>query len=134
MVGEERPWGRWRILEEGPGYKVKRLEVEPGKRLSLQYHRHRSEYWVVVQGQATVGVGGRTLVLSHGESAHVPRTAMHRIENRGPARLIVIEVQTGAYLEEDDIVRLDDDYGRTVSARAAVHAVASQVPGSDFPP
>ena len=133
MVSERRPWGRWVVLEAGPGYKVKRLEVEPGQRLSLQYHQHRSEHWVVVQGQATVGVDGRTLLLTPGEPTHVPQTAVHRLENRGPARLIVIEVQTGAYLEEDDIVRVEDDYGRPLIARTPGDARASEVHGPDFP-
>lgn len=114
MVGEERPWGRWLILEEGPGYKVKRIEVEAGQRLSLQYHHRRSEHWVVVQGQATVRVGDQTLFLCPGESTFVPQTAIHRIENRGAGRLTVIEIQTGEYLGEDDIVRLQDDYGRVL--------------------
>lgn len=112
MGSEERPWGRWLILEEGPRYKVKRIEVEVGQRLSLQYHHHRSEHWVVVEGEATVRVGEQTLLLRPGESIFVTQTAIHRIENWGSERLVVIEIQTGAYLGEDDIVRLQDDYGR----------------------
>ncbi len=114
MVGEERPWGRWLILEEAPRYKVKRIEVEVGQGLSLQYHHHRSDHWVVVQGQATVRVGDQTLFLCPGESTFVPQTAIHRIENWGSERLVVIEIQTGPYLGEDDIVRLQDDYGRVL--------------------
>ena len=122
MVGEERPWGRWQILEEGPGYKVKRIEVEVGQRLSLQYHHHRSEHWVVVEGKPTVRVGEQTLLLRPGESIFVPQTAIHRIENWGSERLVVIEIQTGAYLGEDDIVRLQDDYGRLMTDGVTVES------------
>lgn len=108
-----RPWGRWTVLGEGEGYKVKRIEVNPGYRLSLQRHASRSEHWVVVAGTAKVIIGNRTLVISAQESTFVPAGTVHRIENPGPHLLTIIEIQNGAYLGEDDIVRLQDDYGRS---------------------
>jgi mannose-6-phosphate isomerase len=109
---ERRPWGSFHTLEEGPGYKVKRLVVLPGQRLSLQKHRHRAEHWVVVSGTATVTSGTRMLRLGPRACTVIPRQAWHRIENRGRTPLLVIEVQHGEYLGEDDIIRKQDDYGR----------------------
>jgi len=110
---ERRPWGSFHTLEEGPRYKVKRLVVLPGQRLSLQKHRRRAEHWVVVSGTATVVSGTRVLTLPRRACTVIPRQAWHRIENRGRTPLVVIEVQHGTYLGEDDIVRKQDDYGRT---------------------
>ena len=107
-----RPWGSFHTLEEGPGYKVKRLVVLPGQRLSLQKHRHRAEHWVVVAGTATVTNGTRVLRVGRRACTVIPRQAWHRIENRGRTPVVVIEVQHGAYLGEDDIIRKQDDYGR----------------------
>ena len=107
-----RPWGSWEVLDEGLGHKVKRITVLPHSRLSLQTHAHRSEHWVVVSGVATCTVGDREVVLHPGERVHVPLGEQHRIGNERAAALIVIEVQLGSYLGEDDIVRLEDDYGR----------------------
>ena len=107
-----RPWGSFHTQEEGPGYKIKRLVVLPGQRLSLQRHRRRAEHWVVVAGTATVVNGTRTLRLRQRACTVIPRQAWHRIENRGRSPLVVIEVQHGTYLGEDDIVRNQDDYGR----------------------
>jgi mannose-6-phosphate isomerase len=112
---EDRPWGSFHTLEEGPGYKVKRLVVLPGQRLSLQKHRHRSEHWVVVAGTATVTNGTRVLRLARRACTVIPQQAWHRIENRGRTPVVVIEVQHGAYLGEDDIIRKQDDYGRVPS-------------------
>jgi mannose-6-phosphate isomerase len=109
---EGRPWGSFHTLEEGPGYKVKRLVILPGQRLSLQKHRHRSEHWVVVAGTATVTNGTRVLRLARRACTVIPRQTWHRIENRGRTPVVVIEVQHGAYLGEDDIIRKQDDYGR----------------------
>ena len=109
---ERRPWGSFHTLEEGPGYKVKRLVVLPGQRLSLQKHRYRAEHWVVVAGTATVTNGTRLLRLGRRACTVIPRQAWHRIENRGRTPVVVIEVQHGAYLGEDDIIRKQDDYGR----------------------
>ena len=107
-----RPWGRWTVLGEGEGYKVKRIEVNPGHRLSLQRHASRSEHWVVVVGTAKVTIGDRTSFVQAQESTFVPVGTDHRIENPGSHLLVIIEIQNGAYLGEDDIVRFQDDYGR----------------------
>lgn len=109
---EERPWGRFTVLEEGDRYKVKRLEVMPGHRLSLQMHHHRSEHWVVVQGTAKVTTGDRTYLVHARESTYIPVATRHRVENPGRIPLVIIEVQNGDYLSEDDIVRFEDDYHR----------------------
>ncbi|HET7875539.1 MAG TPA: phosphomannose isomerase type II C-terminal cupin domain [Methylomirabilota bacterium] len=115
---ETRPWGGFETLEEGRGWKVKRLLVKPGHRLSLQRHRHRAEHWVVVSGAPRVLVNGRARRLRERQWVVVPRGAWHRIENRGRRPVVIIEVQHGAYLGEDDIIRRQDDYGRAgASAR-----------------
>jgi mannose-1-phosphate guanylyltransferase/mannose-6-phosphate isomerase len=107
-----RPWGSYTVLEEDQGYKIKRLEVKPGARLSLQHHNHRSEHWVVVSGVARVTCGERVYDVKANESTYIPMRTRHRIENPGNQPLQIIEVQNGSYLGEDDIVRFDDDYGR----------------------
>jgi len=109
---DERPWGNFTVLDEADGYKVKRIEVLPGKRLSYQKHRQRSEHWMVVQGTARVTLDGREIIVRAGETVDVPVGAAHRIENPGGEKLIFIEIQRGSYLGEDDIVRLQDDFGR----------------------
>lgn len=109
---ELRPWGSFTILEEGIGYKIKRIEVKPGHRLSLQMHHHRSEHWIVVSGTARVTCGGEELTLNSNQSTYVPQCTAHRLENPGVIPLILIEVQNGEYLGEDDIVRFQDDYSR----------------------
>lgn len=110
---ELRPWGSFTILEEGRGYKIKRIEVKPGHRLSLQMHYHRSEHWIVVSGTAKVVCGEQELTLSSNQSTYVPQCHTHRLENPGVIPLVLIEVQNGEYLGEDDIVRFQDDYART---------------------
>lgn len=110
---ELRPWGAFTVLEEGRGYKIKRIEVKPGHRLSLQMHHHRSEHWIVVSGTAKVVCGDNEHVLSSNQSTYVPQCTPHRLENPGVIPLILIEVQNGEYLGEDDIVRFQDDYART---------------------
>ena len=107
-----RPWGSYTLLEQGPGYKLKRIVVNPGASLSLQMHHHRSEHWVVIAGVATVVNGERQLLLQTNESTFVPAETKHRLSNAGTTPLAIIEVQTGDYVEEDDIVRFDDVYGR----------------------
>lgn len=107
-----RPWGTYTVLEEGPHFKIKRIEVKPGASLSLQMHHHRSEHWIVVTGTAKVLNDCRELVLNQNESTYIPAEHKHRLENAGEERLVMIEVQTGSYLNEDDIVRFDDIYGR----------------------
>ncbi|MCS7118894.1 MAG: mannose-1-phosphate guanylyltransferase/mannose-6-phosphate isomerase [Archaeoglobaceae archaeon] len=106
-----RPWGSYTLLEDG-SYKIKRITVKPGKRLSLQRHYHRSEHWIVVRGTAKIIVDGKEVLLRTGESTFVPAGSLHRIENPGKISLEMIEVQIGEYLEEDDIERFEDDYGR----------------------
>ncbi len=112
LVTEERPWGRWTVLEEGPDYKIKRLEVEPGRRMSLQMHHHRSEHWIVLSGTAKVMKGGEVIYVHPRESTFVPAATRHRIENPGLLPLVIIEIANGEYLGEDDIVRIEDDYNR----------------------
>ena len=109
---ERRPWGGFETLAEGAGYKVKRLVVEPGHRISLQRHRFRAEHWVVVAGAPRVVIEGRGRRLKPRATVEVPRGAWHRIENPGRRPVVIIEVQHGSYLGEDDIVRRQDDYGR----------------------
>ena len=107
-----RPWGTYTVLEEGSHFKIKRIVVKPGASLSLQMHRHRSEHWVVVSGEARVVNGDRELRVHVNESAYIPAGHKHRLENPGVADLVMIEVQSGDYVGEDDIVRFDDRYGR----------------------
>jgi mannose-1-phosphate guanylyltransferase/mannose-1-phosphate guanylyltransferase/mannose-6-phosphate isomerase len=108
-----RPWGSYETTDRGDGFRVKRLVVNPGQKLSLQTHQHRAEHWVVVQGTARVERDGEVITLAENESAYIPSGTPHRLENPGATPLHLVEVQTGPYLEEDDIVRLDDAYGRT---------------------
>jgi mannose-6-phosphate isomerase len=115
---EPRPWGGFQTLEEGEGYKVKRLVVEPSHRLSLQRHRFRAEHWVVVTGSPRVIVSGRSRRLRARDIVVVPKGAWHRIENPGRVPVVIIEVQHGSYLGEDDIIRRQDDYGRIPGAAA----------------
>ncbi len=107
-----RPWGRYTVLGEGPGYKLKKIVVNPGQRISLQLHYHRSEHWIVIGGTAKVTIGGNEQMIHENQSAFVPPSTKHRLENPGKVPLEMIEVQNGKYLEEDDIVRFDDIYGR----------------------
>jgi mannose-1-phosphate guanylyltransferase / mannose-6-phosphate isomerase len=107
-----RPWGSYTVLEDRPGYKVKRIEVKPGAALSLQMHHHRSEHWIVGQGSAEVVNGDALLQLSANQSTYIPAGAKHRLTNTGKDLLVLLEVQIGSYLGEDDIVRFEDRYGR----------------------
>lgn len=113
-VTVRRPWGSYTVLEGGPGYKIKRIEVPPAGRLSLQMHHHRSEHWVVVSGTALVQIGDEERLLTENQSVDIPKGAMHRLSNPGKVAVEIIEIQSGPYLEEDDIVRFDDVYGRKV--------------------
>lgn len=108
-----RPWGTYTVLEEGQRFKIKRIEVKPGGSLSLQMHHHRSEHWIVVSGMAKVVNGEREIFVSTNESTYIPAGHQHRLENPGVMDLVMIEVQSGEYLGEDDIVRFQDIYGRT---------------------
>jgi len=107
-----RPWGTYTVLEEGHNFKMKRIVVKPGASLSLQMHHHRSEHWIVVDGMAKVVNGDKDLLISTNESTYIPAGHKHRLENPGKVDLIMIEVQSGSYLGEDDIVRFEDNYGR----------------------
>lgn len=107
-----RPWGTYSVLEGNRGYKIKRIVVKPGKRLSLQKHFHRSEHWIVVSGTAKVTLGDEETLVRANESTYIPMGQLHRLENPGKIDLVLIEVQVGQYLGEDDIVRVEDDYRR----------------------
>ena len=110
---DERPWGCYTVLEDSPTHKVKRIEVHPGRRLSYQRHQHRAEHWFVVTGSAEVTLDDEVRHLGAGEAIDIPRRAAHRIANTGGEHLVFIEVQHGDSFAEDDIERLEDDFGRT---------------------
>ena len=110
---DRRPWGTYTVLEEDRGFKVKRIEVLPGKRLSYQKHAQRAEHWFVVEGTAKVTLDDEEITVRAGESIDIPIGAAHRVENPSEENLVFIEVQRGSYLGEDDIVRLQDDFGRS---------------------
>ena len=112
MYSETRPWGSFHVLDEKPGFKVKRIAVNPGGRLSLQSHKHRGEHWTVVNGIATVTVGEKVVELTRAQSIDIPKGEKHRLENLHKDEVEIIEVQFGDYLGEDDIVRYDDIYNR----------------------
>ena len=118
-IGEEdivqKPWGGYRVLEEGIGYKIKRIWVNSGEILSLQTHEQRDEHWVIVRGAAEVTLGEKVLRLATNNSIFIPRKIKHRTANPGPGSMEFIEVQVGDYLGEDDIVRYEDKYDRIVS-------------------
>ena len=116
-----RPWGSYQSIDLGDRFQVKRIVVKPGGRLSLQKHFHRAEHWVVVRGTALVTIGDRQKILRENESTYIPLGEVHRLENPGKIPLEIIEVQSGSYLGEDDIVRLEDIYNRDVIERA-LHA------------
>jgi mannose-1-phosphate guanylyltransferase/mannose-6-phosphate isomerase len=107
-----RPWGSYDSVDNGERHQVKRLTVKPGATLSLQMHHHRAEHWIVVQGTARVTCNDKVFLMSENESTYIPIGAVHRIENPGKVDLHIVEVQSGSYLGEDDIVRFEDTYGR----------------------
>lgn len=109
---DRRPWGTFTVLDEGESFKVKRIEVLPGKRLSYQKHAQRAEHWIVVKGTAKVTLDDDDVILAPGQSIDIAVDVAHRVENPGNEALVFIEVQRGSYLGEDDIVRLQDDFGR----------------------
>lgn len=115
---ETRPWGSFTVLDEGPGYKIKRIVVLPKHRLSLQMHYHRSEHWIVVAGTAKVTCGDEERLITTNQSTYVPPCTKHRLENPGVIPLVIIEVQNGQYLGEDDIIRFSDDYARADSGQS----------------
>jgi mannose-6-phosphate isomerase len=109
---DHRPWGYYIVLSDEPDHKVKRIVVYPGKRLSLQRHKRRSEHWIIIKGVGLVTLDERTITLEKGMSVDVPVGTAHRIENTGTENLIFIEIQQGDYFGEDDIERIEDDFGR----------------------
>jgi mannose-6-phosphate isomerase-like protein (cupin superfamily) len=110
IESDSLPWGSYMVLDESDTYKVKRIEVLPGKRLSYQRHSLREEHWVIVDGIAHITLNGREIYIGRSERMHIPRGVAHRIENPGKEPLVLVEVQLGSYLGEDDIERLQDDY------------------------
>ena len=108
-----RPWGWYDSVDEGERFKVKRIQVKPGASLSLQMHHHRAEHWIVVKGIAQITNGEKVITLKENESTFIPQGQKHRLANPGTEPLEIIEVQSGAYLDEDDIVRFEDTYGRS---------------------
>ena len=108
----ERPWGRYFVIEENHKYKIKRIEVDPEGRLSYQYHMKRAESWTIIEGQGIVTIDGVEKKITAGESIKINTEAKHRIQNTGDSVLVFIEIQTGTYFGEDDIVRIEDDYNR----------------------
>ena len=110
---DQRPWGHYTVLTDEADHKVKRIVVQPGKRLSLQCHQQRAEHWYVVKGEARVTLDESENMLTAGNAVDIPIHTKHRIENTGSEELVFIEVQTGSYFGEDDIERFDDDFGRT---------------------
>jgi mannose-6-phosphate isomerase len=108
----QRPWGRYEILQESAAHKVKTIWVNPGKRLSYQRHEKRAEHWFIVQGKAKITLNGANFEMSAGDSLDIEIGDLHRVENIGSIDLIFIEVQTGTYFGEDDIERIEDDFGR----------------------
>ena len=111
-VTTHRPWGTYTVLEDESGYKIKRIVVKPGKRLSLQKHYHRNEHWIVVSGTATVTIGERNFLLRENESTFIKMGEIHRLENEGKIPVVLIEAQVGSYTGEDDIIRIEDDFNR----------------------
>ena len=112
LTTEYRPWGYFTVLEEKENYKVKKLVVNSHQRLSLQLHHHRDEQWIVVEGKALLICDNNFTEYSAGESTSIPRGSLHRIENKSDSQVVIIEIQNGEYLGEDDIVRFEDDYSR----------------------
>ncbi|HEX4998003.1 MAG TPA: phosphomannose isomerase type II C-terminal cupin domain [Terriglobia bacterium] len=115
---EKRPWGSFTVLDEGAAYKVKRIEVIPKMRLSYQRHTHRSEHWMIVAGSAIVTLDGQDRRLDCGDIVDIPAGTAHRIANDGSEDLVFIEIQRGTYMGEDDIERLQDDYGRAEAGKS----------------
>jgi mannose-6-phosphate isomerase len=127
----ERPWGNYTVLsDEAPDHKVKRLVVHPGKRLSYQRHAQRAEHWFIVAGTATVTLDGNVIRVQAGEAIDIPLESAHRVANEGDTDVVLIEVQCGTYFGEDDIVRLEDDYGRIEADAGAGTGGTGTVPPS----
>ena len=110
---DKRPWGEFQVIDTGDGFQVKRITVSPGKRLSLQSHKFRKEHWIVSCGEAEVEINNKVSKLTIAESIDIPRGTIHRLSNKSNSKLIIIEIQFGSYLGEDDIIRYEDDFNRT---------------------
>jgi mannose-6-phosphate isomerase len=122
----ERPWGNYTVLDDdAPDHKVKRLVVHPGKRLSYQRHSQRAEHWFIVAGTATVTLDGNVITVPAGQAIDIPLEGAHRVANEGDTDVVLIEVQHGTYFGEDDIVRLEDDYGRVAEGSDGTEATNS---------
>ncbi len=119
-----RPWGNYQCIDHDDRYQVKRITVNQGEQLSLQMHHHRAEHWIVVKGTAKVTCGSKVYLLTENQSTYIPVGENHRLENPGQIPLEMIEVQSGSYLGEDDIVRFDDIYGRTSNHLEAVKSIS----------
>ena len=109
---ETRPWGKFFVIEENENYKIKRIEVEPGHRLSYQYHTRRSETWIIIMGKCKITIDDLKNNNQKGDVVQIPRGTKHRVENIGKQKLVFVEIQTGEYFGEDDIIRIQDDYKR----------------------
>jgi len=109
----ERPWGSWTVLEAGDGYCIKHIKVAPGQRLSLQYHRHRAENWVIIAGEGEITLDDQLIKVRAGDHVHIPLGARHRILNASDKSLDILELQSGSILDEADIIRIEDDYARS---------------------
>ena len=109
---DKRPWGTWEVLDSGDGFCVKRIMVTPGNILSLQSHNHRNEHWIIVRGEAVVTLGEEKITKKANESIYIPVETKHRIQNNGTVDMEFIEIQTGEVLDENDIIRYEDSYGR----------------------
>jgi mannose-6-phosphate isomerase len=112
IMEDHRPWGYFRVISDEPDHKVKRIVIYPGKRLSLQRHRHRAEHWFILSGEVVVTRDGEEIRLEAGQSVDIPRGALHRAMNPGKEETVIVEIQTGDYFGEDDIERVEDDFGR----------------------
>ena len=130
VVGDSdsRPWGKWEVLAIGDRYTLKRIKVLPGHRLSLQYHRHRSEHWTIVQGFAEVELDDAVHQMSSGKHIHIPVGALHRVRALGSEPLVFLEIQVGRVLDETDIVRIADDYGRLEQTAQSFQEQVGSVP------
>jgi len=112
LESDERPWGRYDVLLDDTYCKVKKITVNPNKRLSYQKHQKREEFWTIVKGEAVVTLDDKEIPLTEGQNIHIPRQAAHRIANKSDSPVVFIEIQRGEYFGEDDIIRLEDDFGR----------------------
>lgn len=112
IESEKRPWGEYFVIHDEQNYKIKRIEVNAGQRLSYQYHKYRAEVWTIIEGEALITLNNKVIKASMGETVIIPLGSKHRIENISDKKIVFIEVQTGSYFGEDDIIRIEDDYNR----------------------